>query len=123
MGNAAEELEVQSGHLPRTLVRVRIDDRTQNNFWTPLEGDLGQGGVFVATHRILPIGALVALEIRIGRSVRTFEALGTVRWSRPYRGDQAPPGFGVEFVDVDAGVLFRMRTFCAMVREPILFDE
>jgi Tfp pilus assembly protein PilZ len=75
--------------------------------------------VFVATYRLLPVGAHVALRVALpdGEVV----AKGTVRWVRDVASG-ASPGLGIAFDRLDADTAQRLEHFCA-ARPPLLHEE
>jgi uncharacterized protein (TIGR02266 family) len=100
-----------------------IDLCSEHNFWTGLTMNLSEGGVFVATHHILPTGSLVALHLELPREKRIM-VLGEVKWSRDYTGnDDVPPGLGIQFVGLDAPAQAAIRRFIKTIREPHLFEH
>lgn len=101
-----------------------IDLCSEHNFWTGLTMNLSEGGVFVATHVILPAGALVGLHLELPRSPQRIMTLGEVRWSRAYTGnDDVPPGLGIQFVGLDEPSLEAIRRFVTTIREPLLYER
>lgn len=124
MAYAAEQLEQDHGlrAMASMLVRAKINASTDNNFWMTLEGDLESGGVFIATHKALEQGMLVILHLRLGASSDVIEAIATVRWMRSLSAG-GPPGFGLQFLEIDRVAIARIRRFMHQVREPILYDE
>jgi uncharacterized protein (TIGR02266 family) len=126
MAYAARQLEHDFGlrAMASMLVRAKINAHTDNNFWMSIEGDVSEGGVFVATHRPVELGMLIILHLRLGASTDVVEAIGSVRWLRPYSRDGgSAPGFGVQFLEVSPRALDRIRRFIGKVRDPILYDD
>ena len=107
---------------PRAIAHLCIDLCSEHNFWTGLTMNISEGGVFVATHVLLPVGSLVGLHLELQNQARIM-TLGEVRWSRAYSGDDdIPPGLGIKFVGLDLGALASIRKFIMTIREPILFE-
>jgi uncharacterized protein (TIGR02266 family) len=107
---------------PRAIAYLCIDLCSEHNFWTGLTMNISEGGVFVATHVMLPPGALVGLHLELPKDARIM-TLGEVRWSRVYTGDDdVPPGLGIKFVGLDLAGLNAIRKFITTIREPILFE-
>jgi uncharacterized protein (TIGR02266 family) len=107
---------------PRAIAYLCIDLCSEHNFWTGLTMNISEGGVFVATHVLLPVGSLVGLHLELPNQTRIM-TLGEVRWSRAYSGDDdVPPGLGIKFVGLDFGSLSAIRKFVMTIREPILFE-
>jgi uncharacterized protein (TIGR02266 family) len=107
---------------PRAIAYLCIDLCSEHNFWTGLTMNISEGGVFVATHMLLPVGSLVGLHLELPNQTRIM-TLGEVRWSRAFTGDDdVPPGLGIKFVGLDLGALSSIRKFVLTIREPILFE-
>ena len=131
MGAAIKLIEKEAA-TPRTQMRktaranayLCIDLCSEHNFWTGLTMNLSEGGVFVATHEILPPGALVAIHLELPRHRPRIMTLGEVRWSRAYTGDDdVPPGLGIQFVGLDEPSLTAIRRFVTTIREPMVFER
>jgi uncharacterized protein (TIGR02266 family) len=106
---------------PRAIAYLCIDLCSEHNFWTGLTMNISEGGVFVATHVMLPPGSLVGLHLELPS--QRIMTLGEVRWSRSYTGDDdVPPGLGIKFVGLDLASLGSIRKFIATIREPLLFE-
>lgn len=109
---------------PRASAHVFIDVASEHNFWTGLTMNLSEGGVFVATHHVVPPGSLVSLHLDLPKTERIV-ALGVVCWARPFSGDDdVPPGLGIQFTRIDAlESLAKIRKFVKNVRTPFLFEH
>jgi uncharacterized protein (TIGR02266 family) len=117
------ELRAHRRRAPRANAYLCIDLCSQHNFWTGLTMDLSEGGVFVATHEILPVGSLVGLHLELPREKRIM-TLGEVRWTRAFTNDDdIPPGLGIRFVGLDLASLTAIRRFITTIREPLLFEQ
>jgi len=121
------EVKVEGRTQSRTTTRVDaylcIDLCSEHNFWTGLTMNISEGGVFVATHHILPAGSLVGLHLELPHEKRIM-VLGEVKWSRDYTGnDDVPPGLGIQFVGLDTESVTAIRRFMMTMREPLLFES
>lgn len=90
-----------------------------------LTGDLSSGGMFVVTHRALPVGANVALAFTLPNGT-SLEVLGLVQWQTS-GGDAADgvarsPGLGVAFFCLEPDVKAVLEKFCS-VREPLYYSS
>jgi uncharacterized protein (TIGR02266 family) len=104
----------------RSLVEAEISVASDSQFFTGLAGNISTGGVFMATYRLLPIGAPVTLRMALPEG--EVLATGTVRWVRE-ASTGATPGLGVAFDGPLGGdTLQRILRFCA-IREPLLHDD
>ena len=79
-------------------------------------GDLSSGGIFVATQRVLPLGAHVMLVFTLPNGV-ALEVLGAVT---RHAGGESSPGFGASFFCLEPKVRELLESFCA-VREPLYY--
>lgn len=62
--------------------------------------NVGAGGLFVATSRLLPVGDWVVVSFTIPGATEPIEVLGEVRWSRPFQDlVDVPGGLGLRFVE------------------------
>jgi MoxR-like ATPase len=105
-------------------VDVELHPHGPSNFYRPLStSDLfSGGGIFVATYEKPPplgAGVRVALRFPTGPSC---ELSGSVAWVRDQLGEDAPPGFGVRFVDVPAEARQLVHAYSS-AREPLLYDD
>lgn len=120
---------------PRYELSLAITMRGENNFYTGLSENISEGGIFIATHHLLPIGTPVVLAFTLPTSDVTLSLYGTVQWQRGPDatakgcdvfggGREVPgvmPGIGVQFHGVDAASLRAIRVFM-MQRQPVFFD-
>jgi len=75
-----------------------------------LTQDISQGGVFIATYQVLPLGAVVSLglELPSGRVV----VQGVVRWRRDEVDGDGRPGLGIQFIDLHPDTVAVLTEFC-----------
>jgi len=117
------ELVPKERQKTRTNAYLCIDLCSEHNFWTGLTMNLSEGGVFVATHVLLPPGTLVGLHLELPKGRRIL-TLGEVRWARVYTGDDdIPPGLGIQFVGLDDDALEAIRSFVTTTRAPIVHTD
>jgi len=79
-------------------VSFEVSEGGPHNFYTGITQDLSQGGIFLATHRILPIGSRIRVAFALlGREI---SAEAEVVWtrSREASGPEVEPGMGMRFV-------------------------
>lgn len=117
----AGAITTKNSRFPRLVVSVEISAATAHNFWTGLARNLSEGGVFVATHNHMRLGSLVELHMEIdgGEAIST---IAIVKSMLPYSSDDIAPGLMLQFVDLDAATLSRIRAFVAETRAPLFFD-
>jgi uncharacterized protein (TIGR02266 family) len=124
MEQGVSEPRIQMRRAARANAYLCIDLCSEHNFWTGLTMNLSEGGVFVATHVILPPGSLVGLHLELPNHPRRIMTLGEVKWSRAYTGDDdVPPGLGIQFIGLDNDSLSAIRKFVKTIREPLLFER
>ena len=108
---------------PRVELCVGVGFSSDTNFYTGFSEDLSAGGLFVATHALLPIGTSMNITFWLpnGHEVST---VGVVRWVRDTRdyNDDAGPGMGVQFRGLRTADADAIRRFIAL-REPIFYAQ
>jgi uncharacterized protein (TIGR02266 family) len=87
---------------PRVALQVEVTLSSEHNFFTGLTHDLSGGGLFVATHQVLPIGERVRLTFTLPDVEEPIEALTEVRWVRgtELSGRGVEPGIGLRFLQM-----------------------
>lgn len=113
---------VERREKPRVAVSVGVGFRSDSNFYTGFTEDISEGGLFIATHMLRPIGS----ELQIICALPTgpeISVRGIVRWLRDPHDyiTEAPPGMGVQFQDLAPEDLARIKAFVA-VREPLFYE-
>ena len=110
-------------HSPRVKMQVVIDLHSDNNFFNGFSSNISDGGLFVATVNLLPIGTPIELSFSLP-SGEKIQAHGDVRWVREIN-DQLPdafPGLGIQFRSLDSPSLDAISTFVSS-REPLFYVE
>jgi uncharacterized protein (TIGR02266 family) len=107
----------------RALLEVEVTLESENNFYAGITNDVSEGGVFVATVVPLPVGASVALTLRLGGEGPSWDVTGEVRWIRELEAacEGYPPGCGIRWRFIPDEALAAIRAFVAE-RDTILFD-
>ena len=119
-----DEAAVDTRRRSRARVFVPVDLETDDGLWTGLTLDISEGGLFIATHRLLKVGAIVLMRLTLPTDPEPIVAAAAVRWVRPRReGDETPPGFGLQFVAMDARASVRIRAFMRSTRAPFALDR
>jgi len=118
-----ERIRGQRGHRATLAVKVGVEWKT--TFFTGFSGNISKGGVFVATHQSLPIGARAELffEMPDGHAV---SVAATVQWGRDVDQaalDGSPPGLGFSFVSLTPDDAFILERYIAAHAESVLADE
>lgn len=81
----------------RVPVCLGVGFDSDSSTFTGVTSDISEGGVFVATHTLPPVGCEIDLRFSLP-SGPELHARGVVRWLRDaHEPDSAPPGIGVQF--------------------------
>jgi uncharacterized protein (TIGR02266 family) len=123
---------LQSGPLPAAEVRrahsrhdVELDVSLEgeSNFYLGLTENLSEGGLFIATHVVKPIGTTVEVSFKLPHVAEAIQAVGVVRWVREYsETSNTSPGIGVRFGRISPQQVEQIREFLA-ARAPLFYDE
>jgi uncharacterized protein (TIGR02266 family) len=106
----------------RTSLSVDVSLESDSNFFTGLTENISEGGLFVATHSLREIGAMIEFELTLPGSEAPIRATGVVRWVRLYsESSDSPPGLGIQFIDMPQADIDRIREF-VKTREPLFWD-
>lgn len=110
-------------------VKIRVDVEFEvtltgpHTFFTGFTMDISEGGVFVATHQISPIGTEFMLCLILGEE--KLEIASKVVWIRGVDSSSISgqePGMGLKFIDLDERSLSVITAFIKK-REPLFYDS
>jgi len=107
----------------RIPMQTQVDMTSDSNVFTGFSTNLSEGGVFVATVNLLPVGTPVDLTFSLPGNTR-IKVKGEVRWTREI-DDRTPdvfPGVGVRFVELGVDAAQALHRFVA-AREPLFFPD
>jgi uncharacterized protein (TIGR02266 family) len=106
----------------RFAVDLDVTVGSDHNFYAGFAENLSAGGVFIATHKLKPVGSKIELTINLPDDIQ-LHATGEVRWIRVFneRSD-TPPGMGVKFSDLEVEAVEAIQRFLAR-RDPLFFDD
>jgi uncharacterized protein (TIGR02266 family) len=104
----------------RVTLQVEIGLHSESNFFTGFTEDLSEGGLFIATYQVLPIGTRVRATFAIPGG-EELEVEATVVWVRRFAGEGAGPGMGVRFENLSAENEQYIRRFMKH-RAPLFHD-
>ena len=103
----------------RFFVELAITLKSESQFWVASANNVSQGGVFVATKELKPIGSRVELEVTLPGGFGVVRTVGVVRWIRETSSSaDAPLGMGIQFDEIGADALKTIGTFLA-ARPPL----
>jgi uncharacterized protein (TIGR02266 family) len=95
---------------------------SDDNFYLGLTENISEGGLFVATHALRPVGTSLDLELTFSNVPGVHRLRAIVRWVRIYgEHNDAPPGMGLQFTAIPSELAHLIRCFVAQ-REPIFYD-
>lgn len=107
---------------PRIDVQVEVTMESDHNFYTGLTSNISEGGLFVATHFLLPVGSRLQVRMTVPGRDQPIDALVEVRWLREGRFADLPPGMGLRFVEMDPDCIHVISRF-AQERETIFYED
>jgi uncharacterized protein (TIGR02266 family) len=106
----------------RFHVDLDVTVGSDHNFYAGFAENLSAGGVFIATHKLKPVGSKIELTINLPDGVQ-IRATGEVRWIRVFNEQSdTPPGMGVRFNDLAEASVALIQKFLAR-RDPLFFDD
>lgn len=109
------------GH-PRFPIEIEVTLRSEHNFFTGFTENISEGGLFIATHQLKPVGFRFQVTFTL-EDAQPIELLCEVRWIRPYHENlDVPAGMGVRFVDI-APETEALITAFLNAREPIFYED
>ena len=103
----------------RATLVTAVNLFSESNFFTGFSQDISEGGVFVSTYLLEPVGSEVSVSLGLPGGYE-INATGIVRWVRdPVDLESSePPGMGIEFDSLDERSRELIREFVEQVREP-----
>ena len=117
MADAAPRREHSRFH-----VDLDVTVGSDHNFYAGFAENLSAGGVFIATHKLKPVGSAIELTINLPDGVQ-LRATGEVRWIRVFNEQSdTPPGMGVRFNDLADASVALIQSFLER-RDPLFFDD
>jgi uncharacterized protein (TIGR02266 family) len=89
-----------NGRADRARLEVPVQLHTGTASCSGITKNIGPGGLFVATTRLLRAGDRVTVALKMKFDAAPVEALAEVRWCRFSDGlDDQPAGVGLRFID------------------------
>lgn len=105
---------------PRIAIEAELGFESETNFFNGFSEDLSDGGLFIATYNVLPIGREITVTFGLPEG-REITAEARVVWVREPHGDLSP-GMGVRFVDLDGEDHAAILRFIEE-RPPVFYDS
>jgi len=116
--NATAELRpVERRRHERRTLEAEIGVYSETNFYTGFSEDISEGGMFVATYDLRPIGAQVDLEFVLPGGYEV-SVRGEVRWVKDPIDSDSFAGMGIRFLDLKGEDLAAVQEFVSN-REPL----
>lgn len=87
---------------PRVLAAFQVKYRSVNDVVTAYTRDVSRGGLYVATNRLLPVGAVVRLHLQMpdGPELRVVARVAYALDDSDATGHDRPAGMGMELLDI-----------------------
>jgi len=102
----------QRRNAQRFQVELELSLQSESTIWIGQAANVSDGGVFVATKELKPIGTEVELTIRLPGNLMPVWTLGVVCWIRETSSNaHAPLGMGIQFRLITDEALRRVRDF------------
>ncbi len=122
--SGASEVSIERRASERKLVRTAVTISSDSNLYVGFSDDMSEGGLFVATHEILPIGDVVDLEFVLPGDDEPICVRAEVRWHRAFADleNNVLPGFGAKFIDLAPDDSARLDEFL-QTREAMFHPE
>jgi len=99
-GGTSVRGRADKGRAHRFALGVPVQLEADGSWSAGVARDIGPGGIFVATVRLLDVGARVTVKLESGSDAGPIEALAEVRWCRPFvELNDLPAGVGLRFID------------------------
>ncbi len=120
----SDEVQIERRNEQRVSVRAGVTMNSESNFYIGLANNISEGGIFLATYDLLPVGSTIEVEFRLPGNDKPIRASAEVRWHRQVAisHDDAPVGFGAQFVSIDEADKKRLQEFVDS-REPLFYPE
>ena len=108
----------------RLQLEVAVDLASDHNFFTGFSYNVSEGGLFVATHSLLPVGTRLEIAFALPGDDTPIRAVAEVRWVREHcETSDLPPGMGLRFLELDERSSQRVTFFVCGSRAPFFFDD
>lgn len=120
----SRDLTPQRRHL-RVPFEVEVNVESDHNFYTGFTSNISEGGLFIATSKVKPVGTQLAFNFKLDPFPEPISVYGIVRWIREGSRltEDAPPGMGVQFQNLHPAVADRINHFIKKSRDTIFYDE
>ena len=110
---------------PRVEIQLEVGVHSESNFYTGLTQDISTGGLFVATHKVEPIGQHMLVQLTLPGVPQPITVECEVRWVREataLHGNHSHPGMGLRFITLSANARQAIAGFLR-TRESLFYDD
>lgn len=123
-GGEQPQSKAESREDTRLGLRVRVDLRSSNTFFTGFSENISEGGLFIATEAPFHIGEELDVEVSLMGDGVPLKQRVVVRWVRPPEAAGGlPAGMGVQFLGLGAGERTMLQEFVdSRVKETLFYD-
>lgn len=105
-------METQRRQSSRFQVDLELTLQSESTVWMGQMSNISDGGVFVATKELKPIGTEIEMTIKLPGNMLPVWALGVVCWIRETSGQgDSPLGMGIQFRLIADEALRRIRDY------------
>jgi uncharacterized protein (TIGR02266 family) len=105
-------MEDERRSLLRSELELAIKFNSDSHYCTAITANLSEGGLFISTNELKPIGTQIDLTITLPSPLPAVWARGEVRWiGEASSGAEAPLGMGVQFRMISDESLRTIREF------------
>ncbi len=121
----AEINGIQRRRFERLAVEIEVNLTSDHNFYTAFTQNISEGGLFVATTRLMPVGTPIEFSFTLHPDPEPIQVTGRVKWVRDpvlYNRDTVP-GMGIEFGVLDPRLQKRINDFIVRTRDSLFYDE
>ena len=114
---------IRREHL-RIASDIEVGLGSDHNFFVGWSENISEGGLFVATHQLSPVGTRMELMLKAEPHLPKTVVEVEVRWIRntDELTSDCPPGMGLKFVNLSPDVADAIQAFVATRREAMFVD-
>ncbi len=105
-------------------LEVHVSLSSEHNFYTGFTDNISEGGLFVATVNVQPIGTRCSFMFTLEPNPEAIQVEGEVRWVREAHADsEMPSGMGIMFRGIQPDAKGRINSFIDKRRDSIFYDD
>ncbi len=107
---------------PRISVELEVTLTGAHNFFTGFTQNISEGGIFISTHQVFPIGTTFQISLTVEK--RKIDIPARVMWVRedtPFLPKGIDPGMGLIFTEINDEDKELIQDFLRR-KEPLFYD-